>query len=170
MSKVRSRGEVMLEVKYLPIEELKAYENNARKHGEKDVKAIADSISEFDFNDPIAIWGDDNLIIEGHGRVLAAKRLGIKEVPTIKLDHLSDEQRRAYALAHNMTALLSFWDDEILEMELDSIESIDMDLFGFEEPEEKEQIMSEGKELDLDDFSDESFDHECQECGFRWSD
>lgn len=161
---------MMLEIKYLPIDELTEYKNNARKHGEKDVAAIEASIEAFDFNDPIAIWGENNLIIEGHGRLMAARRLGLKEVPTIRLDHLSDEQRRAYALAHNQTAMLSFWDDEIVEQELDSIESINMEAFGFAAPDEKEQRLQDGKELDLGEFDDEAFDHECPECGFRWSD
>ena len=96
-----------LHIEQLPVDALHPYERNARKHAEKDVTAIIASIEEFGFNDPIGIWGADNLIVEGHGRLSAAKQLGMKTVPCIRLDHLTDEQRRAYALAHNKTAELS---------------------------------------------------------------
>lgn len=116
----------------LPLDALKPYERNARKHAQEDVAAIAESIREFGFNDPIGIWGKENLIVEGHGRLMAAKELGMKEVPCIRLDHLTDEQRRAYALAHNRTAELSSWDEEMLNLELGDIGDIDMDLMGFD--------------------------------------
>lgn len=122
----------MLEFVYLPVDALKPYEKNARKHSEKDIDAIVGSIKNFGFNDPIGIWGEDNLIVEGHGRLLAAQKLGMTEVPCIRLDELSDEQRRAYALAHNKTAELSSWLDDILAGELENITSIDMGEFGFD--------------------------------------
>lgn len=88
-----------LKIEYVAPSKLKEYKNNARQHGTVDVNAIAASITEFGFNDPIGIWQDE--IVEGHGRLLAAIQLGLKEVPVIRLDSLTDEQRRAYALAHN---------------------------------------------------------------------
>lgn len=91
-----------LEVVYLPISALSEYERNARKHEKKDVGAIIASIREFGFLDPIGIWGEDNTIVEGHGRLLAARELDMETVPCIRLDDLTDEQRRAYALAHNL--------------------------------------------------------------------
>lgn len=97
---------MQLEIQYLPVEALKPYEGNARQHRDDDVAAIVKSIKEFGFDDPIGVWSDDNIIVEGHGRLLAAKKLDFKEVPVIRLDHLTDEQRRAYALAHNRTDLL----------------------------------------------------------------
>lgn len=115
----------------LGVEELKPYENNARKHESVDVEAIKKSIKEFGFNDPIGIW-KDNIIIEGHGRLLAAKELKVDRVPVIRLNELTDEQRRAYTLAHNKTAELSSWDFEKLEAELEAID-IDMSDFGFED-------------------------------------
>ena len=120
------------------------YENNARKHTEEDVQTIINSIQEFGFNDPVGVWGENNIIVEGHGRFLAAKKLGIKEIPCIRLDELSDEQRKAYTLAHNKTAEMSTWDFEKLEIELESISGIDMSEFGFdisvvEESETKER-------------------------------
>lgn len=117
----------------LAVDELKPYERNARKHGEEDVAAIAKSIETFGFNDPIGVWGKDNLIVEGHGRLMAAKSLGMEKVPCIRLDHLSDEERRAYALAHNRTAELSQWDDELVDSELGDLKALgfDIDLTGF---------------------------------------
>ena len=106
-----------LKIEYLPVDALKPYEKNARKHGKTDIKAIVESVHSFEFNDPIGIWGPENLIVEGHGRLLAAKELGMKTVPCIRLDHLSAEGRRAYALAHNRTAELSAWDEMLKNSE-----------------------------------------------------
>ena len=123
-----------LKIEQLPLEALKPYEKNARKHAEKDITAIVASIEEFGFNDPVGIWGPDNIIVEGHGRLEAARKLGMKTVPCIRLDHLSDEQRRAYALAHNKTAELSEWDFDVLPGELAGIFNIDMSEFEFRLP------------------------------------
>ena len=121
-----------LKIEYLPVGSLKPYEKNARKHEDADVQTIVASIKEFGFDDPIGVWGEDNLIVEGHGRLMAAKKLGMETVPVIHLDHLTDEQRRAYALAHNKTAEMSEWDFDILGDELDDIFDIDMSDFGFD--------------------------------------
>ena len=82
-------------------------------------------------NDPIGVYGKDNLIIEGHGRVEALKQLGYDEVPCIRLDHMTDEERRAYTLAHNKVAE-SDWDFDLLNEEIDNITDFDMEDFGFE--------------------------------------
>ena len=121
-----------LKIEYLSVKELKPYDRNARKHQKEDVAAIVNSIKEFGFDDPIGIWGKDNTIVEGHGRLEAAKKLKMDKVPVIHLDHLTDEQRRAYALAHNKTAELSSWLDDVLNDELDNIFNIDMTEFGFD--------------------------------------
>ena len=126
-----------IEIVYLPIDKIKPYERNARKHGEKDIDAIRASIRRFGFNDPLGIWSDQNIVVEGHGRLLAAKAEGMTELPCIRLDHLTDEQRRAYALAHNKTAELSQWDYDKLDEELRKI-SEGMDAFGFWIPEDEE--------------------------------
>lgn len=120
-----------LKIENISINKLMPYENNARKHTEEDVQTIINSIQEFGFNDPVGVWGENNIIVEGHGRFLAAKKLGIKEIPCIRLDELSDEQRKAYSLAHNKTAEMSTWDFDKLEMELESITDIDMSEFNF---------------------------------------
>ena len=130
-----------LKIEYLPVDSLKPYDKNARKHESLDIDAIVSSIQDFGMNDPIGIWSKDNIIVEGHGRLLACKKLGMKEVPCIRLDHMSDEERRAYALAHNKTAELSSWDFDKLKEELDSLNDLfDMDSFGFEIEEEDSDV------------------------------
>lgn len=119
-----------LKIEYVDIDTIEPYEKNARSHGKNDVKAIIKSIKEFGFNDPIGVW--HNSIVEGHGRLLAAKEIGMNQVPIIRLDELTDEQRRAYMLAHNKTAELSDWDYDVLASELKDIADIDMSEFGFD--------------------------------------
>ena len=129
-----------LKIEYLTLDKLKPYDKNARKHQEADLSTIKASITEFGMSDPIGVWGKDNTIVEGHGRYLACKELGIDNVPVIHLDHLTDEQRRAYALAHNKTAEMSEWDIDLLGEELDDIFNIDMSDFGFDLSEDEEEI------------------------------
>ena len=137
-----------LKIEYLPIKALKMYEKNTRKHQKKDVDNIARSIEKFGMNDPIGIWGD-NIIVEGHGRLLACKQLGMTEVPCVRLDHLTDEQRREYAIAHNATAELSEWDFDILPDELMDLDLSDFDFdFGIEDEEEETEIVEDD---DLDE-------------------
>lgn len=119
-----------LKIEYLPIDSLKPYEGNAKEHPQEQINQIVASIEQFGMNDPIGIWGDERLIVEGHGRLLALKQMGETEAPTIRLDHMTDEQRRAYTLAHNKITMNSGFDAEILNLELDSID-IDMGDFGF---------------------------------------
>ena len=134
-----------LKIEYLPVEDLVPYQNNARKHTNTDVSAIAKSIEMFGFDDPIGIW-KGNVIIEGHGRLMAAKQLGMETVPVIRLDHLTDEERRSYALVHNKTAEMSGWDFEKLELELSELPEIDMADFGFELDFEEKTEKKEPKE------------------------
>lgn len=126
----KKRKEPELTVEYVAVETLLPYKNNARAHGDADVDAIMASIREFGFNDPIGVWKD--IIVEGHGRLLAAKRMGLESVPVIRLDHMTDKQRKAYALAHNKTAELSGWDFDVLAAELQELSDIDMSAFGFQ--------------------------------------
>lgn len=121
----------MLKIEYVPIGDLKPYENNAKIHTDEQIEQIKKSIQEFGFNDPIAVWKDGE-IIEGHGRLFAAKQLGLKEVPIIRLDNLADEERRAYMLVHNKLNMNTGFDFPLLEMELNEITSIDMQEFGFD--------------------------------------
>lgn len=139
-----------LNIVYLSLDELEPYEKNARKHQDKDIKTIVESIKQFGMNDPIGIWSDHNVIVEGHGRAMACKQLGIDKVPCIRLDHLTDEQRRAYALAHNKTAEMSEWDLDILPEELGNISEFDMADFGFDMDFNMGEEPSEVKEDDYE--------------------
>lgn len=124
----------MLKIEYMSIADLAPYDGNAKLHPKKQVEQIAESIKEFGFNDPIAI-DENGTIIEGHGRLLAAQMLGMDSLPVIRLDGLTDEQKRAYTLVHNQLTMKSGFDIEQLQIELDSITSIDMERFDFEMPE-----------------------------------
>ena len=120
-----------MQITYLSVDNLTPYENNAKEHPQEQIEQIKRSIEEFGMIDPIGVWGDDNTIVEGHGRLIACKELGIAEVPVIRLDMLTDDQRKAYALAHNKLTMNSGFDAGILEDELFEIE-FDMSQFGFD--------------------------------------
>lgn len=111
---------------------LRPYDRNARKHSAKQVRQIADSISRFGFTNPVLV-SDDGQIIAGHGRVQAAKLLGLDSVPTLQLSHLTETERRAYVLADNKLALNAGWDQEMLAIELQALMDLDFDvtLTGF---------------------------------------
>ena len=134
-----------LKIEYLPIEELKPYANNAKEHPAEQVEQIKKSIQQFGFDDPIGIWKDE--IVEGHGRLIAALELGMDTVPVIRLDHLTDEQRRAYALVHNKLTMNSDFNLDLLRIELDDID-IDMTDFGFDLDEEDDEPI-EVQEVDV---------------------
>ena len=149
-----------LKIVYLSPDALTPYERNARRHGEADLRVIENSIRENGFCDPIGIWGENNLIVEGHGRLLAAKNLGLESVPCIRLDHLTEAQRREYALTHNKSAELSGWDFAALEEELNGLEAeFDMAAFGFEklEREAADWFDREEKDGDATDGEDEEY-------------
>lgn len=116
-----------MQIEQLALDALTPYERNTRAHNDDDVEQIALSIQRYGFNDPIGIWSDKNIVVEGHGRLMAARALGMKSVPCIRLDHLTDEQRREYGIMHNKTAELSGWDFEALEAEL---AELDLSAFG----------------------------------------
>jgi DNA methylase/ParB-like nuclease domain len=136
-----------LSVVYLPIGALSPRRSNARTHSTKQVRQIAESIKTFGFSNPVLI-DHANSIIAGHGRVAAARILGLTQVPTIRLEHLSDEQVRAYVLVDNRLAEKAGWDQEILAIELEHLLSLDADLdisvTGFTVP-EINLILEQGK-------------------------
>ena len=121
-----------MEIKQIPILDLIPYQKNARTHSEVQVAQIAASITEFGFTNPVLLDGN-NGIIAGHGRVLAAQKLGILTVPCIELAHLTPTQKKAYILADNKIALNAGWDDELLRLELGELEELNftIDLTGF---------------------------------------
>lgn len=139
-----------LKIEYVNKEDLRPYANNAKIHTAEQVEQIKNSIREFGFNDPIAVW-HENEIIEGHGSLLAAMEMDeIEQVPVIRLDELTDEQRRAYMLAHNKLTMNTDFTPELLELELLNID-IDMSQFGFdfnEVLEEEEQKVEREKRIE----------------------
>lgn len=139
-----------------PVGRLVAFERNARTHSEEQVAQIAASIQEFGFTNPI-LAGSDGEIIAGHGRLMAAKELGLSEVPVVVLDHLTPEQRRAYVIADNQLALNAGWDEELLRAELADLAGLgfDLSLVGFSE-EELAELMPEVEELPPEDADDEA--------------
>lgn len=148
IDKLFTADDLKLEIIYLPVDALTPYTKNARKHTPADIETIKQSILAFGFKDPIGIWGEHNIIVEGHGRLIAAKELGFTEVPCIRLDDLTDEQRRAYALAHNKTAEMSEWNFDILGEELAELTAFDVDMaaFGFDDDIFTGEDESNGKE------------------------
>ena len=124
-----------MNIQQISINDLKPYPQNAKKHPAEQVEHIANSIREFGFQQPIVV-DKDNIVVIGHGRLLAAKKLNMDSVPCVRADDLTDEQIKALRLADNKTNE-SEWDFDLLDMELSDIE-IDMEQFGFEK-EEKEQ-------------------------------
>lgn len=120
-----------MKIELLPVSSLKPYENNAKIHTPEQVEQIKRSIQEFGFNDPIAV-DENNMIIEGHGRLLAIKEMGWTEVECIRLDGMTDDQKKAYIHIHNQLTMNTGFDLDILESELKSIDGIDMAFFGFD--------------------------------------
>lgn len=120
----------MLEIQYKSIDDLKPYDKNSRTHSIDQINQIVTSIKRFGWTNPILL-DNDNGIIAGHGRLEAAKVMGLSEVPTIKLSDLTDDQRRAYIIADNKLALNAGWDDEILKMELQDIPDAELSAIGF---------------------------------------
>jgi len=117
----------MLEINYRKSGDLIPYINNSRTHSEQQVQQVASSIKEFGFTNPILI-DEDSGIIAGHGRLLAAQKLGLDEVPTITLEGLTEAQRKAYVIADNKLGLNSSWNDDLLKIELENLADSDFDL------------------------------------------
>jgi len=158
------------------VERLKPYELNARTHSPEQVAQIAASIQEFGFTNPILVDGKDG-IIAGHGRLMAAKDLGLKEVPVVVLDHLTPDQKRAYVLADNKLALNAGWDADLLQQEIMALSAVEFDLglLGWSENELAGMLDPEGIDraeapeefAEVDD--DIETDHRCPSCGYEWS-
>lgn len=138
-----------LQVEYVPIGTIKPYKRNAKLHPQEQIEQIKNSMQEFGNIDPIGVW--HNEIVEGHGRFEALKQMGAKEIPIIRLDDLTDEQRKAYALAHNKLTMNSDFDVALLDTELAEIETIDMTLLGFDDIRQKKT-----QEVVEDDFDDDT--------------
>lgn len=138
-----------LNIKYKPTKELKPYKKNAKKHDKKQVEQIANSIKEFGFTQPVII-DKNNEVIAGHGRILGAKKAGLKEVPTVTLEELTEEQIKAYRLVDNKLNE-SEWDYSLLDEELENLtEDIDMNLFGFEMEEQQDDETENKKKVEFE--------------------
>lgn len=120
-----------MQIETINISELTPYENNAKLHPDEQIEQIKASIEMYGNNDPIAVWGDDNIIVEGHGRYMALKELGATTAEIIRLDHLTDEQRREYTLVHNKLTMNSDFDFDTLISELEDLDFDGVD-FGFD--------------------------------------
>lgn len=134
------------------VSELIPYVRNARTHSEAQVSQIAASIREFGFLSPILV-AEDNTILAGHGRLAAALKLGLKKIPCVKENHLTETQKRAYIIADNKLSLNAGWDNELLAVELSELEGADfnLDLLGFDEA-ELSSIFDADKDVSDDDF------------------
>ena len=157
---------MQLQVEYVDISTITPYKGNAKEHPQEQIEQIKKSMQELGNLDPIGIW--HNEIVEGHGRYLALKELGETQVPVIRLDDLTDEQRRAYALVHNQLTMNSGFDLDTLQVELDNIGEIDLSDMGFDLT-----LHDEYTEPDIEDFSDSTAGGKvetcrCPKCGFEW--
>ena len=157
-----------------PTAKLVPYARNARTHSDAQVAQIAASIAEFGFTNPI-LAGSDGVIVAGHGRVMAAKSLGLEQVPVLVLDHLTEAQRRAYVIADNKLALNAGWDEDILRAELSALTELEVDLssLGFDDAELADLFREHDpggaetitKEINPDDYQ---MSHTCPKCGFEF--
>lgn len=138
-----------MEIEKVKISDLLEYKYNAKEHPQWQIEQIIESIKQFGFNDPIAI-DENNTIIEGHGRLYALQELGETDVDCIRLSHLSEEQKRAYILAHNKLTMNTDFDLDLLQLELDNIIDIDMSNFGFTFDEEVETLRDK---IDKNDYA-----------------
>lgn len=138
------------------VKSLIPYARNARTHSDMQVAQIAASIKEFGFLNPIVIT-EDNTILCGHGRLMAAQKLGLKKVPCVKESHLTETQRRAFIIADNKLSLNAGWDNELLSVELTELQGadFDLDLLGFDEK-ELSQLFDEGNKIQEDEFDVET--------------
>ena len=154
-----------MEIVYLAPEELTPYDRNTRQHTPTDIEQIKTSILRVGFDDPIGIWGAKNIVVEGHGRLIAAKELGLERVPCIRLDHMTDAQRRDYAIRHNRTQELSSWDFDKLEQEIAAlmIAGTDMSDLKFA----LKGLAEENPEQDFLD-AEKQQNHVCPRCGHVW--
>jgi ParB-like chromosome segregation protein Spo0J len=165
-----------MKIEQLPTADLIPYARNTRTHSPEQVAQIAGSIREFGFTNPILIDAE-NGIIAGHGRVMAASKLGLAKVPCIRLAHLTDTQKRAYIIADNKLALNAGWDEEMLGLELADLRESDFDLglLGFDNfaieqflnpPERNDEAPeSSGGEIDVDGME---MGCACPKCGFEF--
>lgn len=156
-----------LKIEYVDIDSIKPYKNNPRIN-DMAVDKVANSIKEFGFKVPVIV-DSGGVLITGHTRIKAAKKLGMKEVPTIKADDLTPEQVKAFRLADNKVSELAEWNFEMLDQELDDLLNMDIDMgeFGFDNLEEEIQ----SNNYEMQDLKENKIQfHKCPECGCEFED
>ena len=168
-----------IKIQSLDIEELKDNERNTRVHSDEQIEQIVASINEFGFTNPILI-DEKNVLLAGHGRLLAARKIGLKKVPIIRLENLTEKQKRAYVIADNKLALNSEWNDSLLQMEMQELHNMDFDLtkLGWSDTEISsfvgwdidefniEKDFEGAREIGLDDLG--TMSKKCPRCGFEY--
>lgn len=162
--------EMKLKIEYRKVSDLLPYARNARTHSDAQVSQLAASIKEFGFNNPVAVDGD-GMILCGHGRVMAAQKLGMTEIPTVCLSHLSPTQVKAYILADNKLALNAGWDNDMLKVELEDLKDSDFDLnlTGFSDDELKDILVEDPIEVQEDNFDGEPPEVAKSQLGNIWT-
>ena len=151
-----------------PIDDLIPYEHNAKEHNSTQIDNIAKSIQKYGWQSPILIDGN-NVIVAGHGRIEAAKTLGLKDCPCIIAEGLTEDQIREYRILDNKLNE-SEWIDSELEIELPELDFSDFDLeFNVDLDIDEPQKINDGEEIDIENYNDEQFECECPRCGFRFN-
>lgn len=152
-----------MELEKISIDKIKMYENNAKEHPEWQVEEIVKSISAFGYKDPIAL-DENDIIIEGHGRYLALKQLNFNEIEILRITDLTEEQKVAYAIAHNKLTMNTDFDFETLKYELNKLElaNFDLEILGFEETELEKILEESSEEIPIPEY-----DYDEEETGKR---
>jgi ParB-like chromosome segregation protein Spo0J len=161
-------------IKQRSVAKLIPYAANSRTHSDAQVAQIAASIKEFGWTNPILVAGDDT-IIAGHGRLLAARKLDMEEVPVIVLDHLSKSQQRALVIADNQLALNAGWDMDMLKVEIEDLklDDFDISILGFDASSLDKMLNDAIPQEAPDEFKEvdeEALGHNCPKCGFEFDD
>ena len=161
-----------LEIKDMPVREVIPYENNPRVHDKKQIELLEKSITEFSFTNPILV-DEKGELLAGHGRLLAAKKLGLETIPCIQITHLSSEQKRAYRIADNQLTIRGKWDNDLLGLELKDLSDLEFDLTvtGFEPSEIDLTIESLNPDEDdggVDDIPEAGKDTPVAKLGDLW--